>query len=81
MIETKRKNFSGEFKAKIALEAIRGIKTVNVVARSLGCIRRKSGCGRRNCKSRHPACLMPSAGRNLPTRLPVRSDCILRLAD
>ena len=31
MSETKRKNFSGEFKAKIALEAIRGIKTVNEI--------------------------------------------------
>ena len=29
MSETKRKNFSGQFKAKVALEAIRGIKTVN----------------------------------------------------
>lgn len=30
--ERKRKNFSGEFKAKVALEAIRGIKTVNEIA-------------------------------------------------
>ncbi len=30
MSETKRKIFSGEFKAKVALEAIRGIKTVCV---------------------------------------------------
>ena len=36
--ETKRKNFSGEFKAKVAIEGIRGIKTVNVVVRNLGCI-------------------------------------------
>jgi len=36
MSEAKRKNFSGGFKAKVALEAIRGIKTVNVVVRSLG---------------------------------------------
>jgi transposase-like protein len=27
--ESKRKNFTGEFKAKVALEAIRGVKTVN----------------------------------------------------
>ncbi len=38
MSETKRKNFSGEFKAKVAIEGIRGIKTVNVVVRNLGCI-------------------------------------------
>jgi hypothetical protein len=29
--EKKRKNFSGQFKAKVALEAIRGVKTVNVL--------------------------------------------------
>jgi transposase-like protein len=29
--ESKRKNFSGEFKAKVALEAIRGSKTVNEI--------------------------------------------------
>lgn len=36
MSETKRKIFSGEFKAKVALEAIRGIKTVNEVGREYG---------------------------------------------
>jgi len=34
--EKKRKNFSGEFKAKVALEAIRGIKTVNEIAQEFG---------------------------------------------
>ncbi len=29
MSETKRKIFTGEFKAKVAFEAIRGTKTVN----------------------------------------------------
>jgi transposase-like protein len=32
----KRKIFSGEFKAKVALEAMRGIKTVNEIAQELG---------------------------------------------
>ena len=32
MSERKRKNFSGEFKAKVALEGIRGVKTVNEIA-------------------------------------------------
>jgi transposase-like protein len=75
------KIFTGNFKAKIALEAIRGIKTMNVVARSLECIRHRPGYGRRNYKPRHPACLMPSTDRNLSTRLLVRNSCILRLAD
>ncbi len=34
--EKKRKIFSGEFKAKIALEAIRGLKTVNEIAQNFG---------------------------------------------
>jgi len=36
MSETKRKNFSGEFKAKVALEAIRGIKMVNEIGQEYG---------------------------------------------
>ena len=80
MSETKRKNFTGEFKAKVALEAIRGLKTVNVVGRSLRYIRRKSVYGRRSCKNRHPACLMPGAARNQPTHLPARNGSIPRLA-
>ena len=31
MSETKRKNFTSEFKAKVALEAMKGIKTVNEI--------------------------------------------------
>jgi transposase len=34
--EKKRKMFSGEFKAKVALEAIRGVKTVNEIAQEFG---------------------------------------------
>jgi transposase-like protein len=34
--ETKRKNFTDEFKAKIALESIRGVKTVNQIAQEFG---------------------------------------------
>ena len=36
MSETKRKNFSAEFKAKVALEAIRGLKTVNEIGQEFG---------------------------------------------
>ena len=36
MSETKRKIFSGEFKAKVALEAIRGIRTVNEIGQAFG---------------------------------------------
>jgi transposase len=36
MSETKRKYFTCNFKAKVALEAIRGLKTVNVVVNIFG---------------------------------------------
>lgn len=36
MSESKRKLFSGEFKAKVALEALRGQKTVNEIAQEFG---------------------------------------------
>lgn len=36
MSEKKRKNFSSQFKAKVALEAIRGVKTVNDIAQEFG---------------------------------------------
>ena len=36
MSGTKRKHFSGEFKARVALEAIRGIKTVNEIGQEFG---------------------------------------------
>jgi len=54
--ETKRKNFSGEFKAKVALEAIRGIKTVNEIGqkfRSFEYIRPRLAYGRNSCKRKH----------------------------
>jgi transposase-like protein len=36
MSEKKRKVFSGEFKAKVALEALRGVKTANEIAQEYG---------------------------------------------
>ena len=36
MSERKRKNFSSQYKAKVALEAIRGVKTVNEIAQEFG---------------------------------------------
>jgi transposase-like protein len=36
MSEKKRKVFSGEFKAKVALEAVGGVKTVNEIAQDFG---------------------------------------------
>ena len=36
MSEKKRKNFSSQFKAKVALEALRGVKTVNDIGQEFG---------------------------------------------
>ena len=36
MSESKRKNFNGDFKARVALEALRGIKTVNEIGQEFG---------------------------------------------
>ena len=36
MSEKSRKNFTGKFKATVALEAIRGAKTVNEIAQEFG---------------------------------------------
>ena len=36
MSEKKRKNFSSQFKAKVALEAIRGVKTITEIAQEFG---------------------------------------------
>ena len=36
MSEKNRKNFSSQFKAKVALEAIRGVKTANEIAQEYG---------------------------------------------
>lgn len=36
MSENKRKIFTGEFKAKVALEALRGVKTVNEIGQTFG---------------------------------------------
>ncbi len=36
MSESKRKNFTSGFKAKVALEAIRGVKTSNEIGQEFG---------------------------------------------
>ena len=36
MSERKRKNFTSQYKTKVALEAIRGVKTLNEIAQEFG---------------------------------------------
>jgi transposase-like protein len=46
--ETNRKHFSGEFKANVALDAIRGVKTVDEIGEEFGVLLP----GRKSCKNR-----------------------------
>ena len=57
MREEKRKNFSGEFKAQLALEAIRGVQTVNEIVQEFGVHPTQSVGG--SGKSRRRADSMP----------------------
>ena len=49
MSESKRKIFTGAQKAKVALEAVRGTKTINEIGQEIVCIPPKSVNGKRNC--------------------------------
>jgi hypothetical protein len=44
-MSTQRKQYSAEFKARVALEALKGLKTVNELASTYGCIRRRLPIG------------------------------------
>ena len=78
MSETKRKIFSGEFKAKVALEAIRGIKTVNEIAQDFGVHPTQVGLWKKELQVRLPTYLMPSVAQSLWIHPPIQSASILR---
>jgi transposase-like protein len=50
--EKKRKVFSGEFKAEVALEAVRGIKTANEIAQDFGVHPTQAGQWKRELQER-----------------------------
>jgi len=45
MSKAKRKRYTGAFKAKVGLEALKGIKTVGQIAREYEIRKRYRGCG------------------------------------
>jgi len=57
MSEKKRRIMSGAQKAKVALAAVKGNKTVNEIAKSSACIRRKSAFGSRRYWKMLASCL------------------------
>jgi len=50
-----RKQFSGDFKAKIALEAIKGIKTVNEIGQAYGVHPTQVGLWKKELQEQAPA--------------------------
>jgi transposase-like protein len=52
MSEKKHKVFSGEFKAKVALEAVQGVKTVNEIAQDFGVHPAQAGQWKRELQER-----------------------------
>ncbi len=60
----KRKNFTGDFKDKVALEAIRGIKTVNKIGQVFGVHPTKVGMWKKKLQEQ-VVCLL-----NEPEELP-----------
>jgi hypothetical protein len=57
MSESKRKIFTGKQKAKVALEAVKGFKTINEIAQEFGVHPVESRCG---AVALGLACLFPS---------------------
>ncbi len=55
MSETKRKIFTGEFKAKVAFEAIRGIKTVNKMGQDYGVHPTQVGTWKKELQEQSPS--------------------------
>jgi transposase-like protein len=68
-----RKHFSGPFKAKVALEAIRAVKTVNEIAQEYGVHPTQAGQWKKELHEQAADIFDASAARNLLTRRRVRS--------
>ena len=77
MSEKKRKCFTGKFKSKVAIEAIRGIKTVNEIAQEFGVHPTQVGLWEKNCTSSLRMFLILNAVPS-PIRQLVQSDSTLR---
>jgi len=59
-----RKTHSAEFKAKVGLEALRGVKTLNEIGQEYGVHPIQVGIGRRPSRTRLRACSRRSVGRS-----------------
>ena len=79
-VKMKRKSFNTEFKAKVAIEAIKGHKTVNELASEFEIYPARLTIGRNSCWMA-PAILSAVASRSVkPSMRLKRIACISRLA-
>jgi transposase len=62
MSERKRKNFTSQYKTKVALEAIRGVKTVNEIAQEFGVHPTQVGEWKRELIAQAPSILETKRG-------------------
>jgi len=81
MSERKRKNFTSQHKTKVALEAIRGIKTANEIGQEFGSTRLRSANGSESFSPRRPAFSRLSAARRPLIRQPTLSGFTQRSGD
>ena len=72
--EKKRKVHNPEFKAKVGLEAVRGVKTISEIAQEAGSILLWSGNGRKRFWKVPAHCLIPDAVPNLQRLIRARED-------
>lgn len=78
MSETKRKNFTGEFKAKIALEVMRGLKTVNEIGQEFEVHPTQVGLWKKELQGQAGRLFDAKRGQSLLIRPPAPSGCIPR---
>ncbi len=73
MKKPKRRKFSAGFKARVAWETARGVRTINEIAAENERHQVPSASGRRNCWRAPPACLRAAATRAAPSKTWSRS--------
>ena len=75
MSESKRNIFTSKQKAKVALEAIKGAKTINEIAQEFGVHPTQVNQWKKNCLPMQAVCLKASADLNRSMRRVIQSGC------
>jgi transposase len=80
MTEKRRRTYTAAFKAKVGLEAIRGVQTTNEIAQAYGVHPVQVGHWKRRLLSRPGHCLKPSGDAKNATKPLNRTDYTRKLA-